>query len=287
MNNFGVFLIDKPVGITSFDVIRKLRKITGIRKMGHSGTLDPFASGLLPILLGKATRTANLLLADKKEYLVSARLGTKTDTGDITGKIIAEKSFAEISDKQIFRIAEEMLNLKTQIPPKYSAKKINGKRAYELARQNVEFKLKEQPVKIFSFEIVKIRLPFITYRTTVSKGVYIRALTETFAEKLGTIAVTDKLKRTRIGNLSLEKSVSPDKINSENWQNFLIPLSEIFADFPQIKINESQQNYFKNGRAVSINLNDIEKIMVLDENNLCLGFAEISEGWLKPKIVLI
>ena len=205
MNKFGVFLINKPVGITSFDVIRKLRKITNIRKMGHSGTLDPFAEGLLPVLAGKATRIANFLLADKKEYWVRARLGLKTETGDITGKIVAEQSFPEISESKILQTAQEMLTLKTQKPPKYSAKKIAGKKAYELARQNISFELAEQKIKIFSFEIKEIQLPFIVYRTTVSKGVYIRALSETFAEKLGTIGTTSELRRTKVGNPSIEK----------------------------------------------------------------------------------
>ena len=287
VNDFGVFLIDKPVGITSFDVIRKLRKTTEIRKMGHSRTLDPFADGLLPVLVGKATKIANFLLADQKEYSVSARLGIKTDSGDITGKIVAEQSVPELSEERILAAAEEMLSLKTQIPPPYSAKKINGKRAYELARQNIDFELQPQPIRILSFEIIEIKIPIIRYKTTVSKGVYIRALTETFAEKLRTIAMTSELRRTKIGNLSVEQSVPLEKVTVENWRNFLLPLPDILADFPKIEIAKSQMDFFRNGRPLAVEFPDIEKIMVLDENIRCLGFAEISEGWLKPKIVLI
>jgi len=287
MNDFGVFLIDKPVGITSFDVIRKLRKTTNLRKMGHSGTLDPFADGLLPVLVGKATKIANLLLTDKKEYSVSARLGIKTDSGDITGKIVEERPLSELSENRILTAAKEMLQLKTQIPPPYSAKKINGKRAYELARQNIDFELQPQPIRIFSFEIIEIKLPFIRYKTTVSKGVYIRSLTETFAEKLRTIAMTTELRRTKIGNLSVEQSVPLEKFSPENWRNFLLPLPDILADFPKIEIAKSQTDFFRHGRPLTVEFPDIEKIMVLDENIRCLGFAEISEGLLKPKIVLI
>ncbi len=287
MQNFGVLLIDKPTGITSFDVVRKLRKIINIKKIGHTGTLDPFASGLLPVCIGKATRIVNYLSSQEKEYAVKIELGKKTDTGDIDGKLLVEKDVPDLSLEKIESVIPEILDLKEQVPPRFSAIKINGKRAYELARQNQDFERKSRSIKIFDFEILKTEFPHISYKTRVSKGTYIRALSESFAEKLGTIATTIELKRTKSGNLKIMDTVSLDEISAENWQDFLKPLSEIFSHFYQVMLNQSQISDFKNGRFVHFLNENRNDAMILDEKRDCLGFADLVNNNVKPKIVLI
>ena len=286
MSEFGIILIDKPAGITSFDVVKKIRKITNIRKVGHTGTLDPFASGLLPVCIGKATRIADKLSSKDKEYIVTMKLGIKTDTGDKTGKII-EKKIQEFEINDLKQIIPDILNISEQIPPKFSAVKIDGKRAYELARKDEEINLKARPIKIINFEILKYEHPFISYKTLVSKGTYIRVLSETFAEKLGAIANTWELRRTKIGKLNIRNSIKLEELTQENWKNYLSSIPDILPDFLRITLKKEEIESFQNGRFFAVAEINQNEIMVLDEENNCIGFAEISNNIFKPKMVLI
>ena len=286
MSEFGIILIDKPAGITSFDVVKKIRKITNIRKVGHTGTLDPFASGLLPVCIGKATRIADKLSSKDKEYIVTMKLGIKTDTGDKTGKII-EKKIQEFEINDLKQIIPDILNISEQIPPKFSAVKIDGKRAYELARKDEEINLKARPIKIIYFEILKYEHPFISYKTLVSKGTYIRVLSETFAEKLGAIANTWELRRTKIGKLNIRNSIKLEELTQENWKNYLSSIPDILPDFLRITLKKEEIESFQNGRFFTFTETNQNEIMVLDEENNCIGFAEIQNNICKPKMVLI
>jgi len=285
MTDFGVILVDKPAGITSFAVIRLLRKITGIKKIGHTGTLDPFASGLLPICLGKATRIASKLTSSSKEYLVKMQLGIKTETGDTEGKIQEKQDISVIPRKQIDEIIPQILKISRQIPPKFSAIKIDGKRAYKLARENKEMVLKPRSVQIIDFEIIAYEYPILTYRTNVSKGTYIRVLSETIAEMLGTIGTTIELRRTRIGFLDVAGSTKLDSITQENWQKILKPLPEIFPDITKKEI--ADVTTFRNGGFLEVEDEDCTEIMIMSEDGKCLGLARIEGGLLKPKMVFI
>ena len=286
MSEFGIILIDKPAGITSFDVVKKTRKITNIRKVGHTGTLDPFASGLLPVCIGKATRIADKLSSKDKEYIVTMKLGIKTDTGDKTGKII-EKKIQEFEINDLKQIIPDILNISEQIPPKFSAVKIDGKRAYELARKDEEINLKARPIKIINFEILKYEHPFISYKTLVSKGTYIRVLSETFATKLGAIALTWELRRTKIGKLNIQNSIKLEELTQDNWKNHLLSIAFILPDFPLINLKKEEIESFRNGRFFTVTETNQNEIMVLDEENNCIGFAEIQNNICKPKMVLI
>ena len=287
MNKYGVLLINKPVGITSFRIVQILRKITGIKKIGHTGTLDPFASGLLPVCVGKATRTVDLLSSKDKTYKAKIKLGEKTDSGDIDGKIIERDEIPQFSEDTFRIIAQKMLQIIQQTPPKYSAKKINGQRAYVLARKNQQFELKPVPVKISEFNIGKINLPFLTYISTVSKGTYIRTLSETFAELCGTIATTVELKRIRIGDLKIEDSVNIDELTHKNWSNYLIDLKDIFTDYPKIIIQTSNIKKISHGNEVETELDDAERVIILNEANNCIGIGSVAEKILKPKLVFV
>jgi tRNA pseudouridine55 synthase len=286
MSDSGVLLIDKPVGISSFDVIRKLRRITGLRKMGHTGTLDPFASGLLIVCIGKATRISSRIISENKEYTATLKLGYKTETGDLTGKKLENKDFNNITKDDINKIVPQILKIEQQIPHKYSALKVNGRKAYELARKNADFQLQPRPIKILDFKFLDIQIPDIMYRTTVSKGTYIRVLSETIGEMLDTYAVTTELRRTAIGSISLEKAVSLEDLSSESWQESLFPMINLFTELPRIEISEKEKADFKLGRRFRVLIENKVEIVVTC-NDQVLGFAEIELNILKPRIVIV
>ena len=287
MSDFGVILIDKPPNITSFEVVRKLRKITGIRKIGHTGTLDPFATGLLQLCIGKATRVVSKLTENDKTYLATCQLGIQTDTGDLTGEITNQEEPPKITEEDLNNIIPEILKISSQIPHKFSAVKVDGKRAYELARKKEEVNLQSRPIKILGFSIENFKDNKLTYKAHVSKGTYIRVLSETIAEKLGTIGATINLRRTKIGKIDLNNVVKLEDLNSSNWKEYLVPLTQIFSSIKKVNLKLEQIELFKNGGNVKTLLNDEEEIIVLDNTDKCVGFAYIKEGSLKPKIVLI
>lgn len=287
MSDLGVILIDKPPNITSFDIVRKLRKITGIKKIGHSGTLDPFATGLMQICIGKATRIVSKLTANSKTYTATCLLGIQTDTADITGKVINKSEVPSINKKQLEELKNNILNIESQIPPKFSAVKVNGKRAYELARQKRGVKLQARPVEILGFQIEKFINNELTYTAHVSKGTYIRVLSETIAQKLGTVGTTTILRRTKIGDNVIEDAVKLEDLDDSNWRNNLIPLEEVFADQPKLLLDPKQVSLYKNGGKIKVEEDNKSEVMVLDKSGSCIGFGNIVDGFLKPKLVLI
>jgi|AntAceMinimDraft_17_1070374.scaffolds.fasta_scaffold11730_3 tRNA pseudouridine55 synthase len=287
MSHFGVILIDKPPNITSFDVVRKLRKITGIRKIGHTGTLDPFATGLLQLCIGKATRVVSKLIENDKTYLATCRLGIQTETGDLTGKVIKQEAPPKISKEDMNNIIPEILKITSQTPHKFSAVKVDGKRAYELARQKKEVNLQSRPIRIIDFKINKLENNEITYVAHVSKGTYIRVLSETIAEKLGTVGTTITLRRTKIGGIDLKNAVKLEDLNSSNWKEYLIPLTQIFSLLKKVHLDPEQKIFFKNGGNIKTTLINEDEVIVLDNADMCVGFGCVNEGTLKPKIVFI
>ncbi|MCF7793109.1 MAG: tRNA pseudouridine(55) synthase TruB [Candidatus Cloacimonetes bacterium] len=285
MNPFGVLLIDKPVGLSSFDIIRKIRKITDIRKVGHTGTLDPFATGLLPVCIGKATRLTNRMMAKEKEYLVTMKLGVRTATGDTESEEIEELQIPEISDNDLIELKSKVEKIESQIPHKFSAIRIDGKRAYQLARKNEDFTIQARPIQINDFSIESFDLPIMKYRVIVSKGTYIRTLSETIAEMLGTIGTTLELRRTKIGNLKIENAVKIKDLNSENWQQNMISVPDIFPDIESIIIENIE--HYKNGRFIDLEHENCDDVMVLSPEQDFLGFAKIHANMLQPKTVFI
>jgi tRNA pseudouridine55 synthase len=204
----GILLVDKEKGITSYDVIREIkRKYPKGTKIGHTGTLDPFATGLLIIMIGRqATKLMNRFHKFKKRYIVNAQFGFETDTQDITGQIVVKTDDGIVPTKDDIRnqIKKNFLGKIEQIPPKYSAKKIKGKKAYELARQGKDFTLKPKKIEIFDFKIVKYEYPYIKFQIFCSTGTYVRTLVKDLARSLGTYATATDLRRTQIGPFRVE-----------------------------------------------------------------------------------
>lgn len=243
----GFLLIDKPTGITSFDVVRIVKKIFGVKRVGHSGTLDPLATGLLLIAVGEGTKLLEFFIGVDKEYEVVAKFGYRSDTYDADGKIEEIDSSVSKTKNEILKIiCENFLGEIQQIPPKYSALKIKGKKAYELARQNQEFELKAREVKISSFEILDFEWPLVRFGVVCSSGTYIRSLINDLGEKLGCGAYVQELRRIQIGQFSVEQALSLEKIKASiQLNNFLVPLEKIVRNFPHLDLTNVELESLK------------------------------------------
>lgn len=214
----GILLIDKEEGITSYDVLRKIKPLLPRKyKIGHAGTLDPFATGLLIVLLGKATKLMDTIHSFDKEYEVTAEFGYSTDTQDNTGKKVhINETNLPISEAELKEnISKYFLGDISQLPPQYSAKKINGQKAYDLAREGKEVDLKPKDVDIKEFEIVKYEWPFVTFRIVCSTGTYIRTLVNDLGEKVGSYATAIELRRISIGKFNVQNAISSKDINDK------------------------------------------------------------------------
>ena len=210
-----VLLINKPLRWTSFDVIRKIRGLIKIKKVGHAGTLDPLATGLLIVCTGKFTKTINEYMAQQKEYTGTITLGATTPTYDLESEPQNFKRFDHITKEELEQTAQSFTGRILQTPPIHSAIKKEGKRVYELARQGVDVKLEPRPVTILEFEIVKIDLPVVEFRVVCSTGTYIRSLANDFGEKLGCGGYLSSLCRTRIGNFLLEDAMTMEQFEKQ------------------------------------------------------------------------
>ena len=220
--NGGFILINKPAGITSHDVVDKLREITKIKRIGHAGTLDPFATGLLILGIGREfTKKLSIFQKKDKEYVATLKLGAESDTFDREGKII-EKVVEKIPErKEVEKVLKSFLGEIEQIPPAFSAKKVKGKKLYELARKGIKVEPKPQKVKIYEISILEYKFPYLKIKVECSSGTYIRSLANDIGKKLGCGAYVDELVRTKIGEFSIEKAVDLSKLNSQNWKEFI------------------------------------------------------------------
>lgn len=194
----GIIIINKPSGYTSHDIVSKIRKNLNIKKVGHTGTLDPLATGVLPILLGNGTKLSKYLINHDKEYIATIKLGVKTDTGDIEGKIIEEKKYSECPENKIKEVLESFIGKQEQIPPMYSAIKVNGKKLYEYARKGESIELTPRKIEIYNIELLKIEQNTIKIKIACSKGTYIRSLCEDISEKLNTVGTMSELQRIKV-----------------------------------------------------------------------------------------
>lgn len=281
----GFLLVDKPIGISSFDVIRVLRRQTGIKTFGHAGTLDPFASGLLIIAVNKYTRLLSLLDNAEKAYTATIVLGKATTTGDTEGEI-TQISDRVISKDDLSGITSAVLKIDKLKPPIYSAIKVNGKRAYERARADEVFELPERASQILNFSIDNFNYPFLTYSCRVSKGTYIRSLSQWIAESLGTVAHTSILRRTAIGKVSVTNAIQPDCINQDTLSSHLTSLLDILPESESITLNEEEYKRIRNGNNIANQGNDNTIILLYNQQNQCIGIGYRKEDNLFPKVNL-
>ena len=209
----GIIVMDKPADFTSFDVVAKLRGILHIKKIGHTGTLDPIATGVLVVCVGRATKLVSKLTAEEKIYEAGVLFGEKYDTGDITGKLIKNDSVVIAEDD--FRTAcQQFVGDIDQIPPMYSAKKVNGKKLYEYAREGIEVEREPERIHIYSIELLGFDFPHAQIRVHCSKGTYIRTLIEDISEAAGTVGTMESLRRTKNGDFSIEDAVTFEQLEA-------------------------------------------------------------------------
>ena len=259
----GLLLINKPKGFTSHDVVNVVRKKLNIKKVGHTGTLDPNATGVLQILVGTATKISKYLVEHKKTYIATITLGKKTDTGDLDGNIIGKQN---------------------QIPPMYSAIKVNGKKLYEYAREGKKVDIKPREIEIYDIKLKKYQNSEITFEVECSKGTYIRTLCEDIARKLGTIGCMKDLKRTKVDTFSIENAVSLENLDYINIEEKIIPIEKIFLDKLQINLNERKLELFLNGVQLTYELKD--GVYRIYNNNKFIGLGIIKNKLLKRDVVI-
>lgn len=249
----GILNVYKEKGYTSHDVVAKLRGICKQKKIGHTGTLDPDAEGVLPVCLGNATKLCDMLTDKSKEYEAEFLLGVTTDTQDISGKVLEEKP-VQVSEEQVREAVMSFLGTYDQIPPMYSALKVNGKKLYELARQGKEVERKPRRVEIHKIEIRSIALPYIGIIVGCSKGTYIRTLGVDIGEKLGCGAVMTKLLRTRVGAFSVEASLKLSDIErlreKGTLESHMVTVEEVFRELRKGTVQKQFRKFIDNGNTL-------------------------------------
>lgn len=268
----GILLVNKPINFTSRDVVNKLSKILHTKKIGHTGTLDPIATGVLVICIGASTKLCELLTSEYKEYIATIKLGIKTDTLDITGNIIEKKDF-NIKENQIKEVLNSFLGKSIQTTPIYSAVKINGKKLYEYAREGKSVELPTREIDITNIELISFKNDEITFKTTVSKGTYIRALIDDICSKLNTVGTMSSLIRTKQGKFSIENTYTLNDIESGNYK--LLTIEEVLSNINTITIDDNLYNRVKNGAIIEKNFNT--DIACLKYNNKVVAIYKTYE----------
>ena len=286
----GILLINKDIGISSFGICSKVKKKLGIKKVGHSGTLDPNASGVMTILVGEGTKLSKVLVEHNKEYKACLKLGIKTQTADSEGKIIEEQQYS-LSDKidEIEACFRSFVGKLKQIPPMYSAIKVDGKKLYEYARKGKEVERKERKVEIFSICIDEIRKEDneIDFTVSCSKGTYIRTLCEQIAEKLGTVGYMKSLIRTKVNDYTIEDSMTVEEMDSltnEELEKRIITIEEVFKDKEKIDMTEKGIELLKNGVMLTYKLKD-DYYRIYSKNKF-IGIGIVQNNLLKRDIIL-
>lgn len=289
----GIIIINKPKGCTSHDIVYKIKKIFN-EKVGHTGTLDPMAEGVLPILIGKGTLCSKYLMNHDKKYIVKLQLGIKTDTADSEGKIIEEQDVSrELLNKDtITNILKSFIGKQEQIPPIYSAIKVNGKKLYEYARKGQEVELKPRQIEIYDINLINyaVEEKQIEFEVFCGKGTYIRSLCEDIATKFETVGYMKELKRIQVGDFKIENSITIEEleknINNEEFINSkTVSIENLFNQKNSIKLDNRKLELFENGVKLTQKYDD-DIYKIYNENNEFVGIGIIENQLLKRDIVL-
>lgn len=282
----GILIIDKPADWTSHDVVGKLRKLLKTKRIGHTGTLDPFATGVLVMLVGQATRLAQFLDQDQKEYEATIQFGVETETGDLSGKAKGKRQKAKVESETIEKILPQFLGKIEQIPPMYSAKKVDGKKLYKLARKGVEIERKPINVTIQKLEIIQDQSlkteDQIKIRVSCSAGTYIRTLAEDIGRKIGIPCHLSALRRTRAGKFSINQAITLEKIEKATF----ISMNEAVSHLPEVKLSAQEVKKIRNGMKLSGNLK-AEFVRLTDAENNLIAIGVGRENFIQPKIVFV
>ncbi len=281
----GVIIINKPKGYTSHDVVNIVRKQLNMKKVGHTGTLDPNATGVLPILVGQATKISKYLIEHKKTYIATIELGEKRDTGDSEGNIIeSDSNIKEFDISIIKQVLQSFLGKQKQIPPMYSAIKVNGKKLYEYARSGQEVEVEPREIEIYRIELIEYINNRIEFEVECSKGTYIRTLCENIAEKLGTIGYMKELQRTSVDKFKIKESINLEELSEDEAQKKILTIENIFKEKEKIYLNDKGVELFLNGVQLTRELED-DVYRVYNDNKF-IGLGIIKNKLLKRDIVI-
>ena len=289
----GILIINKEKGCTSHDIVYKVKKIFN-EKVGHTGTLDPLAEGVLPILIGKGTLCSKYLINHDKKYIVNLALGQKTETADLEGKIIEEKNIPNksLTQSKIEKVLKSFIGKQQQMPPIYSAIKVNGKKLYEYARKGQNVEIKPREIEIYDIKLMNIdaQKKQIQFEVFCGKGTYIRSLCEDITEKLETVGYMESLKRIQVGDFKIEESskiqeLEENKEDTKYLESKIISVEEIFKNKEKIKLDDKKMQLFLNGVKITQNQeNDIYRIY--DKNEKFIGIGIVQDKLLKRDIIL-
>lgn len=288
----GLILLNKPEGITSFAAVKKIKWLSGEKRVGHTGTLDPLATGVLPIFLGRATALSGILLDADKSYVATVKLGITTDTYDITGAVLSEQK-AEVSQVELQEVLKGFVGEIEQIPPIYSALKKDGVRLYDLAREGKTVEIEPRKIKISRIELLQFKEDTFKITVDCSKGTYIRSLCRDIGEALGCGATMTALERTATSGFNLDDTVSLDLLTKENIEDFIKPEEEALLYLREVNVTEKQAIRFSNGGQLSYerlknsNFFDGELVRVRrGDLFLGVGVAENKNGQLAIRCVI-
>lgn len=272
----GVIIVNKPAGMTSHDVVNRIRKIFKTKKVGHCGTLDPDATGVLVVAVNKATKLLQFLTADNKEYIATLSLGTATDTYDASGKVTATKEYVPISDKKILACLNSFVGEQEQIPPMHSAIKVKGKKLYEYARNNETVEIPKRVITIDYIELISIVDNLFKFKVGCSKGTYIRSLCFDIAKKLDYPGHMYSLIRSKSGDFSLSDSYSLEEI--ENGEFEMLSMEEALSNYPKLVVDD--ENIIYHGKKIKSKIN--HQVAIYNQNNKVLAiYGPDGNGYLK------
>ena len=266
----GVVLVNKPIGITSFAAVKKVSKQLHAKKVGHCGTLDPFASGLLIVTINNATKIARFIESQNKEYIATLVLGIRTDTGDNTGKVIKRLKPPKFEVLQLNDVIKSFIGKQTQIPPMHSAIKVNGQKLYELARKGKTIDRQPRPIEIYDIKLLKYRGNTLTFKVNCTKGTYIRTLAEDLATRLGCVGHLKNLERTAIGDFLLTDAKNIDKLTV---LDDIIPISQALKSMSKHIVSKDELSLVNNGAALVID-QDEEYVLVINQQSKPLAIYQ-------------
>ena len=276
----GLIVVNKSKDMTSRDVVNIISRKFNTKKVGHTGTLDPIASGVLVVAIGKYTKLVDIITSEKKEYIATMKLGELTDTLDTTGIVLDKKNY-NFNKEELIKVLESFKTTYLQEVPKYSAIKINGKKLYEYARNNIDIELPKREVTIYDIELLEYNNDTIKFKCLVSKGTYIRSLIRDIASKLNTYASMSDLVRTKQGIFDINNSYSLEDINNDRYE--ILTYKDIFMDYKHIELNDDE--YFKVSNGQKMKFNSNENIVLLTYKNEYIAMYEKDRDLYKIKVM--
>lgn len=287
----GIILLDKPLGLSSNKALQIVKKQFRAAKAGHTGSLDPMATGMLPLCFGEATKIVPFMLEANKRYQVDVTLGKQTDTGDVEGEVVNELPVPDFSEEKLNAVLESFLGEQQQVPPMYSAVKVDGKRLYELARQGIEVERKSRLINVFELDLRNRKDNVLSLEVFCSKGTYIRTLAEDIGTALGTCAMVTKLHRTKVGVFDEQQMVPMTTIDEvreqglEALDELLLPMDVALVDLPDVRLGDDSSHYVRMGQAVLVpSAPESGCVRLYDASDRFFGIGEINDdGCVAPK----